>query len=110
MSEIKGKGQAAKGQKKQEQVGRNRVMGELKSGRSALGRRNVGKPEAKAPKYIATHVVVSGDTLSGIALKYYGSAVREKWMAIYEANKETIGDNPSMIRVGQTLNIPQLPE
>jgi nucleoid-associated protein YgaU len=30
-------------------------------------------------------------------------------MAIYEANKEIIGDNPSLIRAGQVLQIPSLP-
>ena len=64
--------------------------------------------EAKGPNIKAEHTVVSGDTLSGMAQKYYGSAAREKWMAIYEANKETIGDNPSLIRVGQVLQIPEL--
>jgi nucleoid-associated protein YgaU len=54
------------------------------------------------------HTVVSGDTLSGLATKYYGSGSRDNWMAIYEANKETIGDNPSLIRVGQVLQIPEL--
>jgi nucleoid-associated protein YgaU len=60
------------------------------------------------PDYIAQHTVAPGETLSHIATKYYNSAARDKWMAIYEANKETIGDNPSLIRVGQRLNIPQL--
>lgn len=63
------------------------------------------KKEAAAK---AAHTVVSGDTLSGLAAKYYGSGSRENWMAIYEANKETIGDNPSLIRVGQVLQIPEL--
>lgn len=61
-----------------------------------------------ASPFIATHTVVSGDTLSGIAQKYYGSAARDKWMAIYEANKEIIGSNPGMIRVGQVFQIPRL--
>lgn len=65
-------------------------------------------PTAPVPEWIAEHKVVSGDTLSGIALKYYGSAARDHWMAIYEANKETIGNNPNLIRVGQRLNIPKL--
>lgn len=65
-------------------------------------------PPPPAPTYMAQHKVAAGDTLSGIALKYYGSAVREKWMIIYEANRETIGDNPGLIRVGQMLNIPEL--
>lgn len=65
-------------------------------------------PAAPTLEWIAEHKVVAGDTLSGIALKYYGSAAREHWMAIYEANKETIGNNPNLIRIGQRLNIPKL--
>lgn len=64
--------------------------------------------ETAVAAYIAEHKVVGGDTLSGIAHHYYGSSVREKWMLIYEANKETIGANPSLIRVGQVLKIPKL--
>jgi nucleoid-associated protein YgaU len=56
---------------------------------------------------IANHTVSPDDTLSGIALKYYGSAIREKWMAIYEANKEVIGDNPALLRPGTVLRIPK---
>ena len=48
--------------------------------------------------------------MSGLALKYYGSAVREKWMHIYEANKELIGENPAFIKVGQVIKIPELPK
>lgn len=59
-------------------------------------------PEPAAP---TEHKVVSGDNLSAIALKYYGSANR--WKDIYEANKQTIGDNPSAIRVGMVLKLPQ---
>jgi nucleoid-associated protein YgaU len=63
---------------------------------------------SKGPAVKAEHTVVSGDTLSGLAAKYYGSGSRENWMAIYEANKEVIGDNPSAIRIGQVLQIPEL--
>lgn len=66
--------------------------------------------EKKEAAVKAEHTVVSGDTLSGLATKYYGSGSRENWMAIYEANKEEIGDNPSLIRVGQVLQIPELEE
>lgn len=62
------------------------------------------------PKYMAEHKVEAGETLSAISLKYYKSAVRDKWMIIYEANKETIGDNPGMIRPGMVLKIPELPK
>lgn len=61
----------------------------------------------QAAKSARKHKVVAGDTLSGLALKYYGSAAREKWMIIYEANKATIGDNPNVIRAGAELIIPE---
>ncbi len=51
-----------------------------------------------------THVVVKGDNLSKLALKYLGNA--NKWKVIYEANKSVIKD-PNLIYVGQTLTIPQ---
>ena len=49
-----------------------------------------------------------GDTLSGIALRYYDSPARDKWMAIYEANKDVMGDNPTLIHPGQVMKIPKL--
>lgn len=61
-----------------------------------------------AAKSSIRHVVAAGETLSHIALKYYGSASKEKWMIIYEANKNIIGDNPNRIRVGQELVIPDI--
>ncbi|MCP4536348.1 MAG: LysM peptidoglycan-binding domain-containing protein [Chloroflexi bacterium] len=64
------------------------------------------KPEVA--KFIEEYTVVSGDSLSKIAKKYYESADRDKWMRIYKANKDVIGDNPSLIRVGQVLKIPKL--
>ncbi len=78
---------------------------------AAVKRTKAQKARLAAKKEAAVkteHTVVSGDTLSGLAAKYYGSGSRENWMAIYEANKEVIGDNPSMIRVGQVLQIPEL--
>lgn len=62
------------------------------------------------PKFIAEHEVKAEETLSHLALKYYGNATRPYWMLIYEANKEVIGSNPSIIRPGMALNIPELPE
>lgn len=49
------------------------------------------------------YTVESGDTLSHIALHYYGSAGRSSYMKIAEANG--ISD-PNKIRVGQKLKIP----
>lgn len=73
----------------------------------------MGRPTPKAEKeytFIATHTVESGDTLSGLAKKFYGSEAQAFWMEIYEANKEVIGDNPNVILIGQVLNIPEKPK
>jgi nucleoid-associated protein YgaU len=64
--------------------------------------------KAPEPKFMVEHTVASDETLSHIALKYYGSAIKEKWMIIYEANKDVIGDNPNMIVPGQVLKIPEI--
>lgn len=65
-------------------------------------------PEPQKPKALAVHVVQSGDTLSHMALQYYGAATRDKWMQIYEANKEQLGEYPGLIRPGDKLIIPEL--
>ncbi|MFZ0544306.1 MAG: LysM peptidoglycan-binding domain-containing protein [Candidatus Promineifilaceae bacterium] len=109
MPDIHEQDRSASG-KKSKPTERERVMGELDAAREALRHKKDVKPEPEAPKYIAKHKVVAGDTMSGLALKYYGSAVRDKWMHIYEANKELIGDNPAFIKVGQVLNIPEPPK
>jgi len=50
-----------------------------------------------------THVVVTGDTLSGLAKKYYGNGAR--WSAILDANDALI-KNPNVLPVGAKLQIP----
>ena len=79
-----------------------------------VGRKSAGIPrqapqQADSTKFIAEHTVKEGDTLSGIALKYYGSASKEMWMSIYNANKAVIGDDPNRIKPGQVLKIPGKP-
>ncbi len=49
------------------------------------------------------YVIQSGDTLSGLAKKYYGNAM--DYPRIFEANKEVIED-PDRIFVGQKIRIP----
>jgi NitT/TauT family transport system substrate-binding protein len=49
------------------------------------------------------HIVVAGDTLSHIAIRYYRA--QPKWMKIYEANRDTI-KNPNYIFIGQKIIIP----
>lgn len=49
------------------------------------------------------HTVVSGDTLSHLALRFYGD--HYKWSKIYDANKSTM-KNPNFLYIGQKLLIP----
>ena len=58
--------------------------------------------------FMTEHRVVKGNTLSGIARKYYGSGIRSKWHPIYQANRELIGPNPGLLPVGILLKIPRL--
>lgn len=57
------------------------------------------------PGYVAwqRHVVVSGDTLSGIADTFYGDAT--KWPTIHQVNQHQVPD-PDLIFPGQVLQIP----
>ena len=50
-----------------------------------------------------THTVVSGDTLSGISARYYGTSRR--WAEIYEANRAKL-PNERALRIGMTILIP----
>lgn len=61
----------------------------------------VETPEPEADFY----EVKSGDSLSKIAKKYYGDAM--KYPAIFEANKPMLKD-PNLIYPGQMLRIPKL--
>lgn len=68
-----------------------------------------GASPASAPGVTAAanepriHAVVAGDTLSGIAKKYYGDA--SKYPRIFDANRDQLND-PDKIKVGQRLKIP----
>jgi len=57
-----------------------------------------------------THVVKAGETLSHIALNYYGKATPPYYQLIYQHNRDVIGDNINIIVPGQKLVIPDLPE
>ncbi len=56
-----------------------------------------------APSEPRRHEVVSGESLAGIALQYYGDAT--EFRTIFEANRDKI-DRPNLIQVGQVLLIP----
>ncbi len=81
------------------------LMDKLRKPRGLQKKTKVKPPK---PESLKEHTVAAGDSLSKIAAQYYGDGSAAKWKAIYEANKETIGDNPSLIRPGQVLKIPSL--
>jgi nucleoid-associated protein YgaU len=83
------------------------VAEESSSGMGGAGE-DKGGSLFSSTKIKTEHVVAEGETLSGLALKYYGSAAKEKWMAIYDLNKRVIGDDPNLIKPGQRLRIPDL--
>jgi nucleoid-associated protein YgaU len=56
-----------------------------------------------AVETIEYYEIVSGDTLSGVAKKFYGKG--SAYMRIFEANREVIKD-PDKIYVGQKIRIP----
>lgn len=60
-----------------------------------------GAPAPARPAAPRTHVVSRGETLSGIALRFYRDA--SQWRRIADTNKIR---NPNLIRVGQRLVIP----
>ncbi len=51
-----------------------------------------------------THTVVKGDTLAGIAQKYYRKSAQ--WPKIAEANKDVLPD-PTKLKLGTVLKIPE---
>ncbi|MEG3071020.1 MAG: LysM peptidoglycan-binding domain-containing protein [Candidatus Syntrophopropionicum ammoniitolerans] len=59
------------------------------------------RPTPPTPK---TYTVKSGDTLYGIAKQVLGDGGR--WQEIYSANTGVIGNDPDLIKPGQTLRIP----
>ncbi len=65
---------------------------------------NVSSGARPAPPKANTYTVAGGDSLWAIAKKHLGNGNR--YMEIYNANKATIGSNPSLIRPGQVLTLP----
>lgn len=72
-------------------------------------RREAAALQAAAPKLIAEHTLEADETLSHLALKYYGHATPPYWRFIFEANTDVLGDNPNRVRAGMVIKIPVLP-
>ncbi len=65
---------------------------------------------AALPKLIKVHEVKGHDeTLSGLALHFYGNATRPYWELIWNLNKDVLGEDPDHLKVGMKLKIPELP-
>jgi len=54
----------------------------------------------------ACYTVQSGDSLSKIAQRFYGSQAANSVNKIYYSNLQTVGANPNLIYPGQKLYIP----
>jgi LysM repeat protein len=65
-----------------------------------------GKGASQATQATGSQTVfaASGDTLSGLAQKYYGSV--EYWPLLWDTNRGVVGTNPNKIRAGMQLQIP----
>jgi nucleoid-associated protein YgaU len=61
------------------------------------------EPEPEPEPAVRTHLVRRGETLSGLARRYYGNA--GKWRHIYEANRDKL-KKPSGLQAGMTIVIP----
>ncbi len=80
-----------------------KVLGDSSGGKSGEGQ--TGSGEEKQTTGGSTYTVKPGDNLSKLAKQLYGTGA--DWKKIYEANKDVIGGNPSLIYPGQTFTIPE---
>jgi nucleoid-associated protein YgaU len=87
----------------------SKKLDEVKARVGEMEKRDLLKSQA-SKNAISEHIVVAGETLSAIALKYYGKATPPYYQHIYKHNREVIGENINLIIPGQKLVIPELPE
>lgn len=78
-----------------------RVVGNKAVKTGSTGRQTNNSPAPK--KTNKTHTIVSGDTLWGIAKRYYGDG--SKYTKIVDANKDKVSD-PNNVPIGTVLIIP----
>jgi len=77
----------------------------IKTATRELAEPRVAAPvrDEEASKTTDSYEVVSGDSLSTISTKVYGTGSR--WMQIYDANRDLLED-PHALKIGQVLRIP----
>ena len=78
------------------------LAGNLK-GVEKVNDENLSAPPAQEP--FDFYTIVRGDSLSKIAKRFYGDAM--KYPVLFEANREII-KNPDLIYPGQVLRVPQI--
>lgn len=63
------------------------------------------EPPSRAPGAIpATHKIADGDTLSKLAIKYFGSA--DRYLEIYTLNRDILS-SPDLLPIGTSIKLPQ---
>ncbi len=72
-----------------------------------VSHRHVVGPAAAAEAQTRSHVVEAGDTLTGIARKFYGPGKQREYKRIFAANRGTMRTD-SDLSIGQVLVIPPL--
>lgn len=82
------------------------LAGNVKGVKQVSGDKLETPPVKKADETVF-YTIQRGDTLSKIAKKYYGNAM--KYPVLFEANREVIKD-PDLIYPNQVIRIPKLPE
>lgn len=85
----------------------NQITTESATETAAVNKPNEEPKAIEKPDEVKTqkiHIVQSGDTLSGISQKYYGTA--NKWRSILEANRNVLKD-PNKLQLGMKLVIPE---
>ena len=97
------------GRSEAKKAGISKKMDEVKARVEEMEKRDLLKSQANKGA-LSEHIVVAGETLSAIALKYYGKATPPYYQHIYKHNREVIGENINLIIPGQKLVIPELPE
>jgi len=87
---------------------RRNTLEELNHTKNALAQQQftqaaIEAANAAQPDATRIHLVSSGETLSNIAFRYYGTS--KKWQEIYKANRDVIAD-VDKVKVGTALIIP----
>jgi nucleoid-associated protein YgaU len=93
-------------QRRQNQFANEPLLAPEKISPAVAPEATLSQPVAPKPALVAiktVHIVSSGETLSSIAVQYFGSAAA--WQKIMDANTDTL-QSPNQLRPGMRLQIP----